>query len=66
MVIREDSTCSDPEPGHSIVIHFQGQGHHVEVWDWEGGLGAEAEWDTGAPPSKKCHQTLVVVMSGTL
>lgn len=39
MVIREDSTRSDPEPGHSIVIHFQGQEHHVEVRDWAGGLG---------------------------
>lgn len=39
MVIREDSTRSDPEPGHSIVIHFQGQEYHVEVRDWAGGLG---------------------------
>lgn len=30
-VIREDSTWSDPGPGHIIVTHFQAQGHHLEV-----------------------------------
>lgn len=41
--IREDSTWNDPEPGHSIVTHFQGQGHHLEVRGWVGGLGVGAE-----------------------